>query len=262
MLNIVGSYATAFRAPNLIERLFNGITPEGSGYQLLNTDLGSESSTNIDVGLKYSGDHAFFEINYFDTEIDDAIIQYTLTENDIAALPADTQAEVDQAGVDVVVQQRNAEVFTINGVELTGAYRFDNGVTLGGNYTSLDGKAEIGGPAADPTGQTFSEKFGGFARYEQPDGRWWAEYRLRHNGDEDQQLDPNATVPAVGRTLPSFTVQDLATGVRLPTSGKMEHSFGFIVNNLGDELYAEFSNASFFRPQPGRRIITTYRMRF
>ncbi|MCH7666956.1 MAG: hypothetical protein IH936_13640 [Acidobacteria bacterium] len=28
------------------------------------------------------------------------------------------------------------------------------------------------------------------------------------------------------------------------------------------ELYAEFSNANFFRPQPGRRVITTYRLRF
>jgi outer membrane receptor protein involved in Fe transport len=260
--NLVGSVATAFRTPNLIERLFNGITPEGSGYQVLNADLMSETSTNLDIGLKYNNGGAFFEVNYFDTEIDDAIIQYSLTENDIAALPADIQAEVAQAGVSVVVQQRNADVFTINGVELTGAYRFDNGFTLGGNYTSLDGEAEVGGPAADPTGQTFSEKFGGFARYEEQDGRWWAEYRVRHNGEEDQQLDPNAIVPPVGRVLPSFTVQDLAAGVRLPATGKMEHSFGLVVNNLGDELYAEFSNASFFRPQPGRRIITTYRMRF
>ncbi len=260
--NLVGSVATAFRTPNLIERLFNGITPEGSGYQVLNSDLMSETSTNFDIGLKYNNGGAFFEVNYFDTEIDDAIIQYTLTEDDIAALPADVQLEVAQAGVDVVVQQRNSEVLKINGVELTGAYRFDSGVTLGGNFTSLDGEAEIGGPAADPTGQTFSRKYSGFARYDRPEARWWAEYRVRHNGEEDVQFDPNAIIPAVGRVLPSFTVQDLAAGVRLPAAGKMEHSFGFIVNNLADELYAEFSNASFFRPQPGRRIITTYRMRF
>ena len=38
-LKAVASYGTAFRAPSIVERLFNGITPEGAGFQILNPDL-------------------------------------------------------------------------------------------------------------------------------------------------------------------------------------------------------------------------------
>lgn len=260
-VNLVGSYATAFRAPNIIERLFNGITPEGLGYQLLNPDLESEDSSNIDAGIKYQGPNAFFEAIYFNNKIDNAIIQHTYTQAEIDALPPDVQAEVDQAGVDFVVQQRNADVFKIHGVELSGAYRFDGGVSLGGNYTKLTGEAEVGGPAADPTGSTFSEKLAAFLRYDASNGRWWVEWRLRHNGEEDQNLDPGASVPPVGEVLPSFTVHDLAAGFRVADTGDYSHTLGLIVSNVTDELYAEFSNASFFRPQPERNVALTYRLR-
>ncbi|MCP3935105.1 MAG: TonB-dependent receptor, partial [Actinomycetia bacterium] len=109
-LNLVASYATAFRAPNIIERLFNGITPEGLGFQVLNPDLNSEESDNIDIGLKYRSRRAFAEAIYFDTEIDEAIVQRTLSEDEIAQLPQATQDQIDQAGVTFVVQQRNADV--------------------------------------------------------------------------------------------------------------------------------------------------------
>ncbi|MDT5014228.1 MAG: hypothetical protein QOD39_388, partial [Mycobacterium sp.] len=34
------------------------------------------------------------------------------------------------------------------------------------------------------------------------------------------------------------------------------------VENLTDELYAEFSNAAFFRPEPGRTAKVSYRVTF
>lgn len=260
-LNLVATYATAFRAPNIIERLFNGITPEGFGFQILNTDLESEDSVTIDVGFKYQSRRAFFEAIYFDNEIDNAIIQYTFSPAEIAALPQDVQDEVAQAGVSFVVQQRNAEVLTIDGVELSAGYRFDGGFSLGGTFTSLDGEAEVGGPAADPTGSTFSEKITAFARYDSRSGRFWGEYRVRQNGEEDQQLDPGAPIPPVGRVLPDFTIHNLAFGLSFGGDGRFSHNVGLSVTNATDELYAEFSNASFFRPQPGQNVILTYRLR-
>jgi outer membrane receptor protein involved in Fe transport len=258
----VASYATAFRAPNIIERLFNGITPEGLGFQILNPFLESENSDNIDVGIKVLTANAFFEAIYFDNEIDNAIIQHTMTDEEIAALPPEVQEEIDQAAVDFVVQQRNADVFKVDGIEIAGAYRFRNGLSLGGNFTSLDGEAEIGGPATDPTGDTFEEKWTGFLRYDQPRGRYWAEYRVRHNAESDQELDPGALVPPVGPVLPSFTIHNLAGGVVLFDSDRFEHNLGVVIANASDELYAEFSNASFFRPQSERNIVGTYRLRF
>ncbi len=261
-LNLVASYATAFRAPNIIERLFNGLAPEGGGFQVLNPDLKSEESENVDVGLKYRSRRAFFEAMYFDTEIDDAIIQHTLSDDEIAQLPQDTQDEIEQADVDFVVQQRNADVLTVDGVELAGGFRWDNGVSIGGNYTHLSGESESGGPAADPTGNTFSDKWNAFVRYESPSQPWWAEYSIRHNGEEDLFLDPGEQPGPLGEVLPSFSVHRLAAGLTIFDDNNQEHRLGLVIDNLTDELYAEFSNATFFRPQPERNFIFTYDLRF
>jgi hemoglobin/transferrin/lactoferrin receptor protein len=257
--NLVGSFGTAFRAPNVIERLFNGLTPEGAGFQILNPGLTSEESENFDFGFKYRSRNAFFEAVYFDNEVSDAIIQHTLTTAEKAALPADVQAEVAQAGVNLVVQQRHGNVFTICGIELSGGYAFDNGFALGGNFTKLDGKSDSG-DAIDPTGDTFSKKFNGYVRYDQPNGRFWAEYRVRRNGEEDMNLDPGDTVFPIGPVLPSFTIHDLMAGVTLFDGSTFRHTLGVVVSNLTDELYSEFSNATSFRPQSERNVIVSYRL--
>ncbi len=261
-VNLVGSYATAFRAPNIIERLFNGLTPEGAGFQVLNTELTSEESENFDFGVKFRSQNAFFEAVYFETEIDEAIIQHTLTPEEIGQLPQDTQDEIDQAGVQVVVQQRNADLLKVEGIEMAGGYRFENGFSIGGNYTHLSGESESGGPAADPTGDTFSDKYHFYLRYEAPRGRVWVEYRLRHNGEEDVDLDPAEVPGPLGEILPSFTIHTLASGFTLFENDSQRHNVGLIVENVSDELYAEFSNATFFRPQPKRSFILTYDLRF
>jgi outer membrane receptor protein involved in Fe transport len=62
--------------------------------------------------------------------------------------------------------------------------------------------------------------------------------------------------------LPSFTIHSLAGGLRLSATGRVEHSVAVAIDNLTDELYAEFSNATFFRPQPGRSLTASYRLRF
>ena len=48
----------------------------------------------------------------------------------------------------------------------------------------------------------------------------------------------------------------------LVVTGRVGHVFSVLVDNLGDELYSEFSNATFFRPQPGRSVSGIYRLRF
>lgn len=260
--NLVGSWGTGFRAPNIIERLFNGITPEGAGFQVLNTDLVSEESENYDIGFKYLGRRGFFDATYFENEITDAIVQYTLSMAEIMMLPQEIQDEIEAAGGAenlFVVQQRNADELTFEGVEVAGGYRWDNGFSLGGNYTHLTGESQFGGPAENPTGETFSDKYNGFLRYD--DGRWWVAYHVRHNEDQDVVLDPGAEVSPIGPVLPAFTIHSLSGGATLYEAGAWSHYVGVVVDNLTDELYAEFSNASFFRPEPGRNIMVTYRLR-
>ena len=92
-------------------------------------------------------------------------------------------------------------------------------------------------------------------------GRGCAAYNDRHNWAADISLEAGEPTPAAGDTLPAFTIQGLSGGVILFQRGTQEHSLTFAVDNLTDELYAEFSNVSFFRPEPGRHYTASYRIR-
>jgi outer membrane receptor protein involved in Fe transport len=259
-LNILGSYGTAFRAPNIVERLFNGPTPEGEGYQILNPGLVSEESDNIEVGIKYLRRNAMFELVIFRNEIDNGVIQDFLSQEEIDELPQDVQDDIEASGARFVVQQRNIDKLRIDGFEGIIGYRFRNGVSLGGNYMDLDGeRIDSDNP---PTGDTVNSKLSAYVRYDQPKGRYWVEWRLRHNFSQPSTFDPDEPLPAVGAELPAFTVHNLAGGVTVYERGRQRHTLGIVIANLTDELYSEFSNASFFRPQSKRNYIGTYRFSF
>lgn len=259
-LNLLGSYGRAFRAPNIIERLFNGPTPEGSGFQILNSDLTSETSDNYDLGMKYRRQNAFFEAVFFHNEIKDGIIQDFLAPEEIAALPAALQARINASGARFVVQERNVDRLRYEGLEVALGYRHASGLTVGGNYTHITGKRVT--QSAAPVEDQYSDKISAYLRYEQPKGRFWAEYRVRHNGSEKVNLEAGEPLPAVGDTLPAFTIHTLSGGVTLYERGRFAHVLQLTIENLTDELYAEFSNASFFRPEMGRNVVASYRLRF
>lgn len=259
-INLLASWGRGFRAPNIIERLFNGATPEGSGYQILNTTLESETSDNFDLGIKYSRANAFLEAVAFRNDIHGGIIQAYLSPEEIAQLDAETRAAITASHAQFVVQQRNTARLRYDGVELALGWRSSNGIVLGGNYTWIDGvRIDAANP---PTGDSYSNKAYAYARYEPAHGRFWTEYHVRRNGSDDANLEPNAPVPPVGRTLPSFTVHGVGAGARLFELAGLAHEVTVWVENLTDELYAEFSNATFFRPEPGRTAKVSYRVTF
>ena len=261
-LNGLVSYGTAFRAPNVIERLFNGPTPEGNGFQILNPDLSSEKSSNWDLGIKYRRSDAFMELVAFRNELRQGIIQNFLSASEIGLLPADVRARIEASGAQFVVQQVNADRLRYQGIELAAGYHLASaGLTVGGNFTHLDAD-RLGATSILPPDDLYSEKTFAYARYQRPSSRWWAEYDIRHNGDARTNVDPDEPVPPVGRTLPSFTVHSVGIGGRIWQSGGLTHDLTVWGDNLTDELYAEFSNASFFRPEPGRRIRVIYRLGF
>lgn len=260
-LRVFASYGTAFRAPNIIERLFNGPTPEGIGFQILNPDLVSESSDNFDLGLKYRRWNAIFEVTLFRNDIDDGIIQYFLTEDEIAQLPPETRDQIDALGPDVfVVQQRNIDRLRYEGVELAVGWHASRAWAIGGNYTHLE--ADRLDSLNPPTGDTFGDKFNAYARWQPLDRPLWLEYRLRHNSDDQANLQAGEPVPPVGEELPAFTVHSVAGGWRFLERGDLSHELLLAVENLTDELYAEFSNATFFRPQAERQVKVGYRLRY
>jgi len=75
---------------------------------------------------------------------------------------------------------------------------------------------------------------------------------------EDVQIGSNP----VGESLPSFTVHSIRAGARLPQFFGLDQRVGASVENLTDELYAEFANISFFRPEPRRHFVAWWETRF
>ena len=62
--------------------------------------------------------------------------------------------------------------------------------------------------------------------------------------------------------LPSFAVHSLRGGARLFSVGSVSNDLTVVLNNLTNALYAEFSNASFFRPEPKRTLAVSWTSSF
>ncbi|MCK5439405.1 MAG: TonB-dependent receptor [Gemmatimonadetes bacterium] len=241
-LNVIGSIGRAFRAPNLVELFFSGVTPEGAAFQARNPDLEPETSVNVDVGARYRGRLFYVEGFVFRNKVKDGI-RIAQTGNTVNELPEFENVNVDE--------------LLFRGVELAGDVQLLNGVYFGGNYTYLSTRDEL--DTSNPVGESFSSKLNLHVGIEDPGEQWFAEYRLRRNGDrEDVLLITNP----VGSELPAFTTHTLRGGLTLFENTSYRQRIGITIANLTDELYAEFSNAAFFRPEPGRTLIVTWGLDF
>lgn len=262
-LHLVGNVGSGFRSPNIVEFFYEGQTPEGFGYQIPNPALVPETSLNFDLGFKYRRSNVAFEGFYFQNEI----------ENEIGrALIPDSMVGPFQ-----VYQTVNVSRTRVKGVELMAEWQPVLGFTIGGTYTWLDGDdltpAEDGedsdGP--NPIGNSYSNRFTAELAYRQPKGRFWVAFQFRHNGEQnnagfeaggtdvDRSCGPiDDGGSGLNCTIPSFTVMHLRGGVRLFNYGMTSNSLMIGVENLTNELYAEFANAGFFRPNPRRTFVISW----
>jgi outer membrane receptor protein involved in Fe transport len=234
-LNVVGAIGRAFRSPDLVERFFNGVTPEGGAVQVPNPDLGPETSLNLDFGLRYRSGFLSAEGFVFRNEIRDGI-RILATGDSINTLPVYTNVNVDK--------------LLFSGVELSADVFLAHGFTVGGAYTHLSTRNSQ--DPDNPVGDTYSNNTAGSVRYTHPSDRVWISYEVRHNGErKDVLLGDNP----IGMVLPAFTVHNIRASSILFRTGAYTQRIGLAVVNLTDELYAEFPNASFFRPEPRRSLI-------
>ena len=241
-LNLVASVGRAFRSPNLIERFFNGPTPEGSGYQLRNPDLKPETSVDVDLGLKVGTGRIYGEAFVFRNEVRDGIR--------IAPTGA-------KAGPFDVFQNVNVDKLRDTGIELLAQVELGRGFSSAGSYTHISSKNVL--DASNPVGDSYSSKVTASLAWRQPAGRFWAEYDLRHNGE---RKDVALGTSPIGPVLPAFTVHSVRAGARLFKVGGTTHALTLVVNNLTNALFAEFSNASFFRPEPKRMLAVAWTTTF
>ncbi len=242
-VTLVGSVGRAFRSPNLIERFYDGPTPEGSGYQIRNEDLEPEKSINIDLGVRYRKGRVGLEAFAFRNRVFGGI-------------------RIQDLGYEIDGQQAhqnvNVEELVFRGVEFGGDADLGSGVTLDANYTWMDSKDAL--EESNPVGDSFSSKLVSTLRYQAPSQRFYAAVQVRHNGErKDVELEGNP----IGEVLPAFTTLNLRSGVTVWRSDSgMTHRLNVALTNLTNELYAEFSNASFFRPEPKRNLTLSWEVSF
>lgn len=242
-VSLIGTVGRAFRSPNLIEWFFNGATPEGAGFQVQNPDLEAETSFNVDLGLRFRNRFVEAEVFGFRNKIFNGI-------------------RIEALGIDVdgfpAFQNVNVDELIYKGVEVGATGYLGNGISIGGGYTYLDSENAL--DPNSPVGESFSQKLTSNIRYQDPGNRFWVQYDVRHNGD---QKEVDLIDNPIGDLLPSFTVQNIRAGFNLFHSQTgATHRVGITVSNLTNELYAEASNASFFRPEPKRNMTVSYEISF
>ncbi len=241
-LAVVGSVGRGFRSPNLVERFFDGPTPEGSGYQIRNPALEPETSVSVDVGAKYRSGALYLEAFYYRNTITNGI-RIAPTGERVGPFPAFRNVNLDR--------------LREQGLEALVAVQLASGVGLRAGYSHYGSEDAL--QPENPVGDTFSSKLTGELGYDDPADRFWLRYWVRYNGvRKDVDLGSNI----LGPVLPAFAVQGAGAGARLFRHGRLTHSVTVNLDNLGNRLYAEFPNAAFFRPEPGRSVAVTYRLAF
>ncbi len=241
-LNLIASIGRGFRSPNLVERFFNGATPEGAGYQKANPGLSPETSLNIDVGARVRAGPIAAEAFVFQNDLHNGIT-IAPTGDSVNRVPA--------------FQNVNVGKLRFSGGEAQLSLQLPLGFSTSANYSRLSSK-DVRNPN-NPIGDTYSSKVAGELAYRQPAGRFWTAYGVRHNGE---QKDVLARSTPLGPVIPSFTVHAIRAGATLFERGGIRHSLTASVDNLTNRLYSEFSNASFFRPEAGRSASIAYALAF
>ncbi len=247
-LSLIGTVGRGFRSPNLIERFFNGLTPEGSGYEIRTPNLKPETSINVDVGMRYRSRRLQLEGFAFRNEITDAILLQPTGDSTFFGPGPGTP---NYANV-------NIGKLRYLGVEGSGRVVLGLGFSTAANVAYIDTK-DVRDPS-NPVAQSYGFRIGGEARYDHPSGRFWLSYALRHNGE---QSDVANSQSPIGTTLPAFSVMTARAGAQLFRAGRTTHSVSVTVDNVGNRLYSEASSSStLFRPSPGRNVTLAYRLDF
>lgn len=234
-LNLLATVGRGFRAPNLVERYFDGPTPEGSAYQSATPGLKPERSLNVDLGARLEGGRVEAELFVFQNRIEDGI-RIAFAGDSVGPLPR--------------YENVNVTTLRVRGAEVAVNARLVGGLTAAGNWSRLWTK-NLSDPAL-PVGDVFASKVNVTLGWRPASGTWWAEYAVRHNG---RQGDIVAGSSPVGDVLPAFTVQSIRAGTALWTGRGIRQDVSLQVNNLANALYAEVANAGFFRPEPGRNVV-------
>lgn len=241
-LALIGTLSRGFRSPNLVERFFDGPTPEGAGFQRANPGLEAERSLNVDLGARVRAGRFAGEAFIFRNTLRDGIRIAPLGDT-IDGLPG--------------FQNVNVDKLRYTGVEVGGSADVGAGLFARASFSHLESKDVL--KPNNPIAAGNADKIVGELGYRPTGGRFWASYVVRHSA---RQTEAQIGTSPVGTALPAFTVHGLRGGVRILDRRGLQSSLVVRVDNLTGELYAESANTSFFRPEPGRGVVVSWNVGF
>jgi len=246
--SLIGAVGSAFRAPNLVERFFEGPLEQVDGFQERNDELQPERSFNYDIGARYRIGDLSLEGFYFRNEVSDGIT---------GAPVVDGQGQPVLRDGLPLFRNINIDELVFTGYEVTAELLLPAGFRAEAVYSELD--SEDANDPDSPIGDSYSSNFITTLGWRSSDSRFFAEWRLRNSGE---QRDIDLGTNPLGATIPGFTVQNIRFGGVVAEFGGTQHTLNFLVNNVTNELYAETTNASFFRPEAARGLSVTYQVGF
>jgi outer membrane receptor protein involved in Fe transport len=215
-LILFANVSRAFRAPDLNELFYSGIT--GRGFIIANPGLTPESSLNLDGGLKFIERRAFIGLYGFSYEIKDMIERYLVAER--------------------TYTYGNIEKGRIRGLELEWEYFPWSGLSLFGNLAVLDGKSLKTNAALNDI-PTHRLHLGGRA--------WLSRLSLEVEGTWQQK---KASPGPAEISIPSARYVDVQASY-FPGSA---FRFYFLVSNIFDESYLARPDPESVE-EPGRNFL-------
>ena len=218
---VTANLGTGLRFPSISERYFSGVT--GRGFVEGNPDLEPESSLNVDAGLRWYGQKLFVAGYVFNNDISDYI----------------ERVEVEEDRLTFV----NLTEGTIRGVELDGAYQFDEAWSLSFGGHAIRGEDENGEYLADIPPRRL------FAGVGWRKSRWGVDLKWEHRFDKSDIGSGEKPVPAVDLLSGSIRYefsQDLA----LSLTG---------ANLLGEEYFNSADRKNTWAPGRGIGLALSWR---
>jgi len=224
-VRLYGGVSQGFRAPNLsdLTRFDSARTNE---FETPSPGLDPEDFVTYEVGLKTEGDDLSSQLALFYTDIDDQIVRFPT-------------GDMNAAGEFEITKDNVGDGY-VWGVELGGAYRFQEQWTLFGNATFLEGKVETFPTSAQMIEEEYIDRLMPFTtqvglRWDGDDRRQWVELVGIYADDADKLSTRDAgdtsRIPPGG--TPDYLVVHARGGWRLHERATLNVA----VENLTDEDY-------------------------
>ncbi|NPV82681.1 MAG: TonB-dependent receptor [Candidatus Aminicenantes bacterium] len=215
-VSLFANYSQAYRAPDLNEKYYTGIT--GRGFIIANPELKNESSQNFDAGLKITGRRLFVGLYGFSYSIDNLVERY-LIDTDLY-----TYGNVDRG--------------RIKGLELEWEFFPVSRLSFFGNGYLYEGQSRVSGnPLNDipPARLIIGSRV------------WFSRFSLEVNGYlQAKQDEPGPAEIAI----PGYGLLNLKTTYNLNRWFKLY----FRVNNVLDKEYLARPDPD-SRVEPGRNFL-------